>query len=472
MNSAQLDVESQIASGNELIARALERTGTTKVVSFGYGVAAIFGELLTQQHGPVTVVFVADETTWSVAQGAVTQAVTSANIPQADPIILPATPRPYAAIDLVDRVRAELELRADALPIAVGSGTINDAVKLASYQLSRPYWVVGTAPSMDGYTAAGASISKDGFKQNISCAAPVGVVMDLDILATAPQIMWASGFGDMIGKISALADWRVAEAMGAEGIDQDIWDMSARSVVAALADPAGVGNRDVNALPSLAVGLLMSGLAIQAYNSSRPGSGAEHMFSHLWEMEHVGLDYDPPLSHGAKVGVGSVLVAAFYDQLLELDLTQIDIDSLVAAWPSLEEALAEADDLHGDSPLRKVAHSQLPAKYPDGELLRERLDSVRRVWPSLRAELRDLMRPADEIRENLTAAHGYNHPSQLQLSKERIVKDCLRLRTSRNRYTSFDLAAETGVLSGIVDSLLGPHGTIATWPQGRSGSNE
>lgn len=463
MNSVQRDVESHIAKGNELIARALTRTGTTKVVSFGYGVARDFGPLITAQHGNTRVVFVADENTWGVAHKAITDAVTTSGLAQAEPIILPASPRPYANIDLVDRVRELLETRTDALPIAVGSGTINDAVKLAAHQLSRPYWVVGTAPSMDGYTAAGASISKDGFKQNIPCAAPVGVVMDLDILETAPQIMWASGFGDMVGKISALADWRVADALGVESIDSDIWDMSARSVVAALADPVGVGNRDRSALPSLTVGLLMSGLAIQAYNSSRPGSGAEHMFSHLWEMEHVGLDYDPPLSHGAKVGVGSVLVAAFYDRLLELDLTEISIPALLEQWPSLKDALAEADRLHGDSPLKNVAHSQLPKKYPDRELLKSRLETAVNVWEKLKVELRELMRPASEIRDNLLAARAYDHPSQFQLSQKQIIKDFLRLRTSRDRYTSFDLAAETGVLPGIVDSLLGPNGTLATW---------
>lgn len=457
-------IQSAVDAGNELLARILERTHTTRVVSFGYGTARGTGDLITVEHGDMPVVCVADETTWAIAGDAVTQSLVDAGLDEANRVILPARPRPYAAIDLVDRVRTALANSPGALPIAIGSGTINDAVKLAAAQLERPYWVVGTAPSMDGYTAAGASISKDGFKQNMPCAAPRGVVMDLNILQSAPQNMWASGFGDMIGKISALADWRVADALGVESIDPWIWDLAAQSVENALADPKGVGESSEEALPSLVVGLLISGLAIQAYNSSRPGSGAEHMFSHLWEMEHVGLDWDPPLSHGAKVGVGSHLVAAFYDELLQKDLSAIDIDALIDSWPSLEHELYLSDKRHGDSPLRGVAHSQLPVKYPSREELRLRLETVVKQWESLRDELRGLMRPADEIHHNLVQARAYHHPAQISRTRDQVVNDFLRLRTSRNRYTSFDLAAEAGVLAEIVDDLGQVSKVLGDWP--------
>lgn len=458
------DIASEIVRGSELLNTILERTPTTRVVGFGIGASRTIGQLIRENHGSVQVICVADETTWSLAGTSITQSLADASIEEAGRIILPARPRPYADIDLVHRVRDALAASPGALPIAVGSGTINDAVKLASAELETPYWAVGSAPSMDGYTAAGASISKDGFKQNMPCPAPYGVVMDLDILKTAPQNMWASGFGDMIGKISALADWRVADAVGVESVDPWVWKLAEQSAVDALSNPAGVGSRSEAALPSLTVGLLMSGLAIQAYSSSRPGSGAEHMFSHLWEMEHVGLAYDPPLSHGAKVGVGSVLVAAFYDELLKLDLTSIDTAAISAGWPSLEEELAQVNVRHGDSPLRSVALSQLPKKYPAPAELERRLQAVIGAWPSLRGELRGLMKPAGEIRDHLVQARAYSHPSQIELGKVRVINDYLRLRSTRDRYTSFDLAAETGVLPTIVDTLFTPGGELADWP--------
>ncbi len=450
------DIASEIERGTDYLERILERTPTTRVATFGHGVMSDLGSLIVANHGAATVVCVADETTWSVAGTPVLASLMDSALTVAPAIILPARPRPYADIDLVHRVRDALAAHPGALPIALGSGTLNDAVKLASAELETPYWVVGTAPSMDGYTAAGASISRDGFKQNIPCPAPYGVVMDLDVLQTAPQPMWASGFGDMIGKISALADWRVADAMGVETIDPWVWDLAKQSAVDALSNPSGVGSRDPEALPSLTVGLLMSGLSIQAYNSSRPGSGAEHMFSHLWEMEHVGLHLDPPLSHGAKVGIGSFLVAAFYDVLLDQDLTQLDVRTRCQSWPPLESELSLVTALHGDSPLASVAASQLPLKYPHPAELERRLHAARDVWPSLRVELRGLMKPARDIRDHLIRAKAHHHPHQIGLSLEQIHTDFLRLRSTRDRYTSVDLAAETGCLPAIIADLFTP----------------
>lgn len=458
------DIATEIARGTELLDRILERTPTTRVVSFGHDTARTVGHLIGEHHGPVQVVCIADDTTWAIAGDTIAQSLVDASLNEANRIVLPARPRPYADSDLVRRVRDALASTPGALPIAVGAGTINDVVKLASAELERPYWVVGSAPSMDGYTAAGASISKDGFKQNVPCPAPYGVVIDLDIVATAPQIMWASGFGDMIGKISALADWRIADAIGVEPVDPWVWELAEQSALGALSDPAGIGSRSEAALPSLAVGLLMSGLSIQAYNSSRPGSGAEHMFSHMWEMEHLGLDFDPPLSHGAKVGIGSVLVAAFYDALLELDLTTIDKGRISSTWLSIDDELARVNALHGYSPLRSVAASQLPQKYPDPGELERRCTAAVLAWPALRTELRSFMKPVAEIRNRLVQAKAFAHPAQVGLDKARIVNDYLRLASTRNRYTSFDLAAETGVLTTIVDTLVGPGGAMEIWP--------
>lgn len=466
--SATAATAEAVARGRDLVARVLERTRHTRVVHLDEEALTGLGALLRAAHGAAPVVWVADETTWSVAGDAAAASVADAGLTEAGRIVLPARPRPYANIGLVHRVRdalvAALADHPGAVPVAVGAGTINDVVKLAAAELDTPYWVVGTAPSMDGYTAFGASISVDGFKQNLPCPAPYGVVLDLDVLATAPPVMWASGLGDMIGKISACADWRIAEAAGVEPVDAWTWELVSESLVDALADPPGVGRRERPALASLTVGLVMSGLSIQAYSSSRPGSGAEHMFSHLWEMEGVGVQDDPPLSHGAKVGVGSVAVAALYDELLRLDLDDVDPAARARDWPALEEALAELPAAHGDSPVLAAARSQLPRKYPTPDQLADRLGRVRRVWPELRADLRALMRPAARVRADLEAAGAVHHPARIGLTRESFRADHLRLRTTRERYTSLDLAAEAGLLPGLVDRLFAPGGFWAIWP--------
>lgn len=160
---------------------------------------------------------------------------------------------------------------------------------------------------MDGYTAFGSSIAVDGYKQTLNCPAPAACVADWTVMAAAPQVMTASGYGDLLGKVPAGADWIIADALGAEAIDDYVWGLVQGPLRASLAKPEALAAGDVPATGELAEGLVMSGLAMQAHESSRPASGAEHQFSHLWEMEGHGVDIKPRrLSHGFKVAVGSV----------------------------------------------------------------------------------------------------------------------------------------------------------------------
>src|SRR4029077_17844815 len=106
----------------------------------------------------------------------------------------------------------------DAIPIAVGSGTINDLTKLAAHHAGRSYLCVATAASMDGYTAFGASITYQGSKQTFDCPAPAAVIADLDIICAAPGDMNAWGYADLLAKVTAGADWLLADALGIEPI--------------------------------------------------------------------------------------------------------------------------------------------------------------------------------------------------------------------------------------------------------------
>ena len=185
---------------------------------------------------------------------------------------------------------------------SIGSGTLNDITKRASDELGRRYMNVCTAASMDGYAAFGASITENGFKHTMSCRAPQALIADLPTMAGAPQRCTATGLGDLIEKVPAGADWIVADELGIEPIDDEVWDLVQGPLTSAISDPEGLANGKPEAFDGLIEGLVMSGLAMQKYRiSSRPASGAGHQFSHLWEMEHLGMDQDPPLTHGLSL---------------------------------------------------------------------------------------------------------------------------------------------------------------------------
>ena len=132
----------------------------------------------------------------------------------------------------------------DAIPIAVGAGSINDLTKLAAHLCGRQYLSVATAASMDGYTAFGASITHEGSKQTFDCPAPLGVVADLEVIAAAPEGLNASGYADLVAKCPAGADWILADGLGVDPIDEANWHMVQSRLREWMADPAGIQQRD------------------------------------------------------------------------------------------------------------------------------------------------------------------------------------------------------------------------------------
>ena len=117
---------------------------------------------------------------------------------------------------------------------------------------------------MDGYTAFGASITYQGSKQTFNCPAPMAVVADLDVICAAPEEMNASGYADLLAKTTAGADWLVADALGVEAIDRTAWAIVQGGLREAVADPAGVRNRNPEAVRQLTEGLMLSGFAMQS----------------------------------------------------------------------------------------------------------------------------------------------------------------------------------------------------------------
>ena len=158
----------------------------------------------------------------------------------------------------------------EAIPVAVGSGTINDLTKLAAHRAGRQYLAVATAASMDGYTAFGASIACEGSKQTINCPVPAAVVADLDVIRAAPASMNAAGYADLLAKTTAGAEWLLADALGVEAIDPTAWAIVQGGLREAVANPAGVRDRNAEALRQLTEGLLLGGFAMQSAKSSRP----------------------------------------------------------------------------------------------------------------------------------------------------------------------------------------------------------
>ena len=439
---------------------ALENATQTKALLLGKGVLSSIATLFKEQFPGKRAIIVADKTTFEVAGKAVQRFLEEGGVEQDVPFIFDE-PDMHAEWKFIERLDVHLA-KTEAIAIAVGSGTINDTTKLSSSHNNRRYMTVATAASMDGYTAFGASITKDGAKQTFACAAPQALVADIDVIATAPKDMTASGFGDLFAKVPAGADWIIADGLGVEPIDDLAFSIVQDGLQDALSDPIGARNGEEQALGRLIEGLLLGGFAMQAYpKSSRPASGAEHQFSHLWNMQHHVMENGVTPSHGFQVSIGTLVSLAFYEELMKSDMKSLDIEACVAAWPSLEEAEEKAIEMFKGTDFPMIGATEIKAKYVSKDELREQLSRLVENWDVIKERLAKQLVTVDEAVRRLDAVGAPTKPEQIGISRARLRDSIIEAQHIRRRFTILDLAIRTCKIDEWTNHIFGKDGV---WP--------
>lgn len=429
----------------------------TKEVVVERAAARAMPDLLRRVAPGARWMLVADETTWDVAGAAVQALLEARGIALASPLVLPARPRLKPRVSSSEAIARKLAAH-ELTPLAVGSGVISDLVKHAASMAGKPYVCMATAASMDGYAASGAALlDEEGFKRTLACAPPVAVLADLDVLGTAPARMTAWGYGDLAGKTVAGADWLLADALGVEPLNRRPFDMVQAHLHEWLGAPERLAIQEPKALGDLLSGLLVSGFAMQAHGNSRPASGSDHQFSHLWEMEDLRVDGEPA-AHGACVGVGCVAMLAMYEWLREQG--DAALAAAVAEVPEGydDDALArEIDAAFGREEFRAAAREEMNAKRAAGGR-RTRVARFAGVWPALRDSLARQLVGARDMQQRLRAVGGAVHPRDLGIVGASFAADHRRARLIRRRYTVLDLLDDLGWLDRAIADLFAPGG--------------
>ena len=187
--------------------------------------------------------------------------------------------------------------------VAIGSGTVTDVARFVSHRSNSEFISLPTAASVDGYTSIGAPMIIEGAKVTVRCQGPMAVFCDLPTLCAAPRALTAAGFGDLIAKLTSVADWELGHVLWDEPFDrkiaqrarQAVWDCVGQIDSLAAAEPKGV--------QALFLGLIESGFCMLDFGETRPASGYEHHVSHFWEMKLL-REGRHSIFHGAKVGLG------------------------------------------------------------------------------------------------------------------------------------------------------------------------
>lgn len=198
------------------------------------------------------------------------------------------------------------------LIIGVGSGVINDIGKILSNVTGRKYIIVGTAPSMDGYASATSSMSMDGLKVSLNSRCADVILGDIDILKQAPEHMLKAGLGDMLAKYVSIAEWRIANLITGEYYCERVAQLIRTALKKCVDNAEGLLKRDEAAVEAVFEGLVIGGVAMAYAGASRPASGVEHYFSHVWDMR--GLEFGTPVDlHGIQCAMGTMKAVELYE---------------------------------------------------------------------------------------------------------------------------------------------------------------
>lgn len=220
-------------------------------------------------------------------------------------------------------IEASDEQKNYALLIAVGSGTLNDITRLVSGRLHLPYFIVGTAPSMDGYAGSSSPIVCRGTKTSFYSHYADAIIADTEILAQAPAKMIAAGLGDVLGKYVSLADWKLGADLKGEYRCELISQFMANAVEKCAASAAAAAKRDPDAIGAMMEALVLAGMSMGLAGVTRPASGCEHHMTHYIDIDLIrrGLDY--PL-HGNTVGISAIAMLRFYEMARRDGLTTLE----------------------------------------------------------------------------------------------------------------------------------------------------
>ena len=275
----------------------IEKGATEKLAAL----AAPYGEIL----------LVADENTFSAAGDKVETALAGKKyrkvIFSGEKLLIPNE-------EAIGRVRENLG-KTDLI-IGIGSGVIQDLCKYVSFFEKIPYIIVASAPSMDGYASDGAAMILGGMKVTVKAGLPKAIIADTEILKNAPLEMIKAGYGDIIGKYSALCDWKLSTLVTGEYFCPYIYNTTYEMIEKTLSSAEGLPERDEEAIRTLSEALMIVGVMMRFATSSRPASGSEHHFSHFFEIVGIinGEEYFP---HGIDVAYSAVLTAKLREEIVK-----------------------------------------------------------------------------------------------------------------------------------------------------------
>lgn len=404
----------------------------------------ILDSLRSFQKG--TVLFIADHNTYK-AGGNQVESIISSEF-EIEKVIF-SNVHLHPDEEALEQLRAAMHSNIAAI-VVVGSGTLNDLARYLSYETKVPYIVVCTAPSMDGYASMVSPLITKGIKVTYDAVYPYCIIADIAIMKEAPFHMLHAGLGDIVGKYSALADWKLANILHDEYYCETTAQLVEKAVQQCVSSASGIKERTAESIRSIIEGLILSGMCIGMTGSSRPASGEEHLLSHTWEM--LGLIHGRETHlHGNQVGIGTEIILHIYQYLLTVDIHKVYAEGKFRAftrekWEQNIKQLfsnVASQIIHKKEPhinfnetAREIAAQQIVAK-----------------WDEMKKNVFLSMPSPAAYRKMMEAAGSALTPIDLKLDRESFRLSLLTAKEIRQRFGVMQMLEDLGLLEDAAEMI-------------------
>ena len=347
--------------------------------------------------------------------------------------------------------RAIMYYEADCdVVIGVGSGVINDISKIVANVARKPYFIVGTAPSMDGYASATSSMTRDGLKISLPSKCADVIIGDLDVLCQAPTKMMASGLGDMLAKYVSICEWRIAHLITGEYYCEDIAQQVREALKKCVDNADGLLKRDKEAVKAVFEGLVIGGVAMAYAGVSRPASGVEHYFSHVWDMRGVEFGTQVDL-HGIQCAMATYHAIKLYEIVKTQTPDYEKANAYVTAFDqsAWEQTLREF--------LGKSSEAMIALEKKEGKYCKDthpaRFQMIAENWNTIVKIIEEELPSAEEIAKLLDTIGISTDLITLGVDTECARNTFKATKDIRDKYVLSRLAWDLGILEELTQQI-------------------
>lgn len=337
------------------------------------------------------------------------------------------------------------------LVIGIGSGVVNDTGKLLAAVSGRRYMIVGTAPSMDGFASATSSMDRDGLKVSLDSTFAWAVIGDVDILAQAPMRMLQAGVGDMLAKYISLLEWKIAHILVDEYYCPVVAGLVENSLARIVEAAPKLLQRDHQAVKAVMEGMVIAGMAMKYAGLSRPASGMEHYFSHIWDMRSLSFPDAQADLHGIQCGIATLYSLKVYEYIRNLTPNREKALEYVAHF-DVKGWHRKLSDFVGEGAGSMIAAEAREGKY-DKAKHRERLGRILSRWDELMS-LVDELPGYDTVYALMQQMDAPLSASAFGYTSAQIQTTFTMTKDIRDKYIASRLLWDLGELENAADAVF------------------